>query len=427
MIGINFKSAPLEIREKMSFKNTEIPKMLRCIKRLIPDSEVVLLSTCNRTELYAAGPTLAAYKDSLGLIFARGDNFEKYFYKKENLEAVRHLFAVASSLDSMVVGEREILGQVKTAYTCGLEAGTTGNILNPLFQKALKVAKQIQTNTDLCLGHISVSSIAVDFVQKIFTDLPNKTAIIVGSGETSELTLQNLVEKGVKKVLILNRSADRAKLLADKCGGKAILFDLLDDYLPLADIVISSTNAPRCVIHTDAVRKAITARHRRPMLFIDIAVPRDIEEGVGELENVYLYNIDDLREIAAENLTKRRQVLDTAHAIIQENANGFADRFRVQSFGLLIQQMEEAVNKLKEAELARAFSKETLVSLPEPCRREIETLTHRIVNRILATPKIAIRQAARNGQGEEYKKILQHLFGFENSESEETNDHKQTP
>jgi len=419
VIGTSFRTAPLELREKLSFKANDIPRMLRCLKRFIPDAEFVLLTTCNRTELYAAGNSLRDYQGSLALIFTQAghlheqDDLEKHLYRKENLAAVEHIFSVASSLDSMVIGEREILGQVKWAYAVAQEAGTTGAVLNPLFQKALKVAKYVQTHTAICRGHVSVSSGAGDFAEKICNDLAAKTVLIVGAGETSELTLQHLREKGVKRILVLNRSPDRGKALADKYGGKAIQYDLLDDYLPKADIVVSSTNAPHCVIRTNSVRKAIAARCSRPMLFIDIAVPRDIEESVGRLENVYLYNIDDLQGVAAENLARRQECLTLATSIVHEQTGEFAAWFRAQNFGTLIRRMEQAADELRESELARVFAKDELASLPESARHEIRHTMHRIINRILAAPKHAIRDAAKNGHGEDYVRILRHLCGFD--------------
>jgi len=426
LIGMNFRSAPLEIRERMSFKTADIPKMLRCLKRLMPDVEFVLLTTCNRSELYAAGPNLMDYRNSLHLIFARGgnllgpDNFEHYLYQKTNLEAVNHLFSVSASLDSMVVGEREILGQVKSAYTLALEAGSTGSLLNPLFQKAFKVAKQVQTDTAICRGHVSVSSVAVDFVEKIFSDFSSKTVLILGAGETSELTLQSLAAKGVKNILVLNRSPEKGKRLAEQYNGKAISYDLLKDFLPQADIIISSTNAPHCVIHAPSIRQAIAQRRRRPMLLIDLAVPRDIDPEVGDIENVYLYNIDDLQDIAAENMNKRQECVQSAASIIQSQTHEFSAWFHTQHFGSLIRRMELTAAEIRDTELEKIFAREELSDLPESARKEIRNMLHRTVSRILTQPKIAIRQAARNGNSDQYIQFLRHLIGVDNGGTHES-------
>lgn len=419
LVGVNFRTAPVEVREKMTFKTTDIPRVLRCIKRLIPDSETVILSTCNRTELYAAGPALPTYRESLGLLFAKGgnlwgsDDYERFLYRKDDVAAVEHLFSVAASLESMVLGEREILGQVKAAYALGQEAGTTGRILNPLFQRALKTAKLVQTKTAITRGHVSVGSVAVDFARRIFHDFATKTAIVVGAGQTAEATIRNLIDKGLKTLRVVNRSPERGRELADRYGGKAIQFDLLEDYLPQADIVISSTNAPHCVIHSAMVQKAIAARGHRPMLFLDLAVPRDVEEGVGTLPNVYLYNIDDLKDTAAEGLARRRGEVEETRSLVRAQARQFAAWFRTQDCGTLIRRMDEAANRVKEEELARAFVNDGLAGLPSDCQARIRDLLHRTVNRIVAVPKIAIREAAREGRGEEYIRALRRLCGLD--------------
>ena len=419
MVGINFRTAPVELRERLSFRANEVPGVLQRIKWEMQDSEMVLLSTCNRTELYVAGADVDSHKDALAGYLAKSrelpvdDTLKTHFYRKENLEAVTHLFGVTASLDSMVVGETEILGQVKQAYTIASEAGTTGRLLNPLFQNAFKVAKRIHNETDICHGRVSVSSIAVEFTEKIFDDLSTKTVMIIGAGETSELTLQALIQRGARSVLVVNRSLERGRALADQCGGKAIQFDLMDDYLPQADIVISSTNAPHAVLRVETVRKAIAVRHSRPMLLIDIAVPRDIEEGVGALENVYLYNIDDLQLVASENLSKRQEAIDPALSIIHEGMTTFEAWFRVQNFGSLIHEIEESSSAIKDAELSRAFSKDSLAALPDGSKEAIRAMLNRTINRILASPKVALKHAARNGHGEEYVKVVRHLFGLD--------------
>src|ERR1035437_2130206 len=255
VLGINFRTAPVELRERASFTAADVPAVLSRLGAEFPGAEAVLLSTCNRTELYAAGIDVEANKGTLIRMLLRGaapQEFaaaEKHFYVKKDLIVAQHLLAVVAGLDSMVVGETEILGQVKQAYLLAEQAQTSGKTLDPLFQNAFRIAKRVHTETDLCRGRVSVSSIAVEFAEKVFEDLGSKTVMIVGAGETAELALKSLIERGAKNVLVLNRSLDRALALAERHGGRAIPYDLLDDYLSRVDLVISSTSAPHCVVH----------------------------------------------------------------------------------------------------------------------------------------------------------------------------------
>ncbi|MCX7008744.1 MAG: glutamyl-tRNA reductase, partial [Kiritimatiellaeota bacterium] len=283
VLGINFRTAPIELRERASFAADDVPEALSRLCAEFPGTEAVLLSTCNRTELYTAGIDMEMRRSALIRMLLKGTAphefaaAEKHFYAKKDLSVAQHLLAVVAGLDSMVVGETEILGQVKQAYMLAEQAQTSGKALAPLFQNAFRIAKRVHTETHLCRGRVSVSSIAVEFAEKVFEDLGSKTVMIVGAGETAELALKSLTERGAKDVLVLNRSHERALVLAERYGGRAIPYDLLDDYLPRADIVISSTSAPHCVIREASVRKALAVRRGLPLLLIDIAVPRDIE------------------------------------------------------------------------------------------------------------------------------------------------------
>jgi glutamyl-tRNA reductase len=328
VIGISYHTAPVDVREKASVRPAEVPPMLHRIHSRFPGSELVLVSTCNRTELYTAGIDVNVEKHRLFQLLLKGDEqfcadeLEKHFYVKSGLEAAEHMLSVASSLDAMVVGESEILGQVKQALGIADEAGVTGKVLHSLFQRAFKTAKRIHTETDICRGRVSVSSLAVEFAEKVFDDLSTKTVMIVGAGETAELALKSLMDRGATDVLVLNRSHGRGQDLAARCGGRAIQFDLLDDYLARADIVISSTSAPHLVIHAAAVKRAIETRRGKPMLMVDIAVPRDIDPAAAHIKNVYVYSIDDLQLIAAENITKRREVWRKFRNILKVEACG---------------------------------------------------------------------------------------------------------
>lgn len=425
MLGINFRTAPIGLRETVSFASSEIPSALQRIAGRLPESELVLVSTCNRTELYVAGEDVSGRKNELVkalLIEAQvqeAEELSQHFYLKTSHEASEHLIAVVCSLDSMVVGETEILGQVKEAYMLARQEGTIGKILHPLFQTAFRYAKRVHTETDICRGRVSVSSIAVDFTCKVFDELGQKAVMIVGAGETAELALKSLVEKGVTEVLVLNRSFANGKTLAERYGGRAIQFDLLADYLPRTDIVISSTSAPHCVLHADMVHNAIRERKGRPMLLIDIAVPRDIEAASGDLENVYLYHIDDLQKVASENLAKREQGIENAWRIVREGTAELAATFEGGALRVLLREFDGWGREIKETALKRAFAKEKLSSLPEPCRNEIETVVQKTVNKMLAAPREALKKAAKNGQWDEYARVARDLFDLKNDSEQE--------
>jgi len=419
MLGINFRTAPIELRERVSLRPDDIPAALQRLGARFPGAELVLVSTCNRTELYVAGIDGAFTKEGLiealmaGLEVSGSGKPASHFYLKNGFEAAEHLIAVASSLDSMVVGETEILGQIKEAYMIAGREQVVGRILHAVFQAAFRYAKRVHSETDISRGRVSVSSIAVEFAEKVFEDLSEKTIMIVGAGETAELALKSLIEKGVTEVLVLNRSFHRGKALAGEYGGRALQFDLLADYMPGTDIVISSTSAPHCVIRADTVRNAAKARRGRPILLIDIAVPRDIEAGAGRLENVYLYHIDDLQRVADENLARRQEAIDAAWKIVREGTAELAAAFEGADLGTLMKQFDLQARQIKDMELARSFAKEKIASLPEECRDEMGIVVQKTLNRLLAEPRAALRRAARNGQWQEYAKVVRDLFGFD--------------
>lgn len=418
MVGINFHSAPVNVREKVSFSRKHVPKTIEDISADLNEAEVALLSTCNRTELYvvSADPEHGSAMLVSTLLQRAGasppSELEQYFYSKTGLDAAEHLIAVASSLDSMVVGETEILGQVKQAYMLAIEAQPDCKLLHALFQQALKAGKRVHTETDISRGRVSVSSIAVDFARKIFEGLSTKTAMIVGAGETSEATLQRLVEKGVESVLVVNRSMERAQSLAGRYSGRAIPFDMLAEFLPQADIVISSTSAPHCVIRVEDAKRAVATRHDVPMLYIDIAVPRDIEEGVGDIEDAYLYDIDDLQAVAEENLARRRTAVEQARLIVKEEAAGLRHDFGRSSLAPLMEQLDTLGRTIGESQIRSALGKEMFASLSESEQEELTRLVHRAVDGLLAEPRRAMRKAEQNGNWAEYSTVVRDLFGL---------------
>ena len=422
VLGISFRTAPIEVREKAAFRSTDVPSVLQRIRAEFPASELVLISTCNRTELYTAGLDLAAAKGRLIRILLKDEEgqptaaAEQQFYVKHDTEATEHLLAVACSLDAMVVGETEVLGQVKQALALAEEAQTAGKVLHPMFQNAFKVAKRVHTETDICRGRVSVSSLAVEFAEKVFEDLSAKTVMIVGAGETAELALKSLIDRGARDVLVLNRSMDRGQALAERCGGRAIQFELLDDYLPRADIVISSTSAPHLVVHASSVRRAIEVRRGRPMLLIDIAVPRDIDPAAGDIKDAYVCHIDDLQRMAAENLQRRQGAVERAWIIVREGTAEFAGVLGDADLRRVLRDMDAYGREASETAVQRALAKGPLATLPEPCREEIRALAQRVAHKMLSRPREAVKEATRNGSWDEYVRVVDDVFGFNRKE-----------
>jgi glutamyl-tRNA reductase len=328
--GLSYKTAPVEIREKLAVH----PSRLRCSGCLLKLagglSEVVLLSTCNRVEIYGVGERLNRNLFKLFQTLS-GDaelDFTPHLYVKEGREAVEHLFAVTSGLDSMVLGETEIAGQVKQAYQAAQEAKLTGAITNRLFQTALQTAKEIRTNTAVGRGATSVGSVAVELAETIFKSLADKTVMIIGAGKMGEACVRHLNKKGARSVLVSNRSHERAMNLAAEFGGRAVRFEECLSGLIEADIVVSSTGCPQTILNARQVGAAMKARRNRPLFLIDIAVPRDIDADVQQLENVYLYNVDHLDRLVRDNLTCRQRQLGRCVEIITERANAFLAKIR---------------------------------------------------------------------------------------------------
>ena len=318
--GLSYKTAPVALREKLAVH----PSRLRCfgcrLKLGANLSEVVLLSTCNRVEIYGVTPWINGKVHRLFQLLSSTDvDFTPHLYVKEGVEAVQHLFSVASGLDSMVIGETEITGQVKQAYQVAQEAKLTGRITNRLFQTALQVAKEIRTQTNIGRGATSVGSVAVELAERIFDkNLSAKTVMIIGAGKMGEACVRHFAKKGARSVLVSNRSFERAQNLATEFGGRAIRFDECLKGMTEADIVVSSTGSLQTILRRDDIASVMPARRNRPLFLIDIAVPRDIDPDVQQLNNVYLYNVDHLENLVRENVRLREQELTKCHQIIGE-------------------------------------------------------------------------------------------------------------
>jgi glutamyl-tRNA reductase len=418
VVGLNHKSAPVEIREQLAFNASRLVEALDQFRQSFPSSEVVILSTCNRVELYACSPKTSSELTGETLLdfLARFHGLEKArfrenMYVHQNLEAVRHLFIVTSSLDSMVLGESQILAQVKEAYGTACSQEATGKVFHQFFQQALNVAKEVHTHSKIAQGKVSISSVAVEFAEKIFQDFSDKTVFIIGAGEMAELVLKSLVEEGAKTVLVSNRSYDRAEALANEYGGKAVRFDSLAGELAKADIVISSTSAPHYVLHPEHVREAMRRRRGNPMFLIDIAVPRDINPEVGQIENVYLYNIDDLQGVVSQNVEERTREMEKCRAMVEEEVEEFMAWMEEMKIGPAIAHLRHHFHTVGKEELERLRPK--LGPLGEEHWREVVYTMERTLNKLLHRPLEVGKEAAKNGGGYRYVETIKKLFGIE--------------
>jgi len=330
VIGLSHRTCPVELRERFAFAEPRIPEAIQKLRALGVADEAVILSTCNRVEIYAASAnasrdTLEALQRFLADWFAYREPLTDEIYQLNEPESLQHLFQVACGLDSMVLGETEILGQLKKSYDLALQHRHTGSRLNKAFQRAFNVAKQIRTETNIQRGSVSVGSVAVELAEKIFETLRGRQVMVLGAGDTSEKTARALLSRGAQSIIVSNRSYDRALALARDLNGRAIRFEEWAEEFRKIDIVISSTAAPHYVLDRAKLEPLMKRRKNQPLLLIDIAVPRDIEPEVNFLENVYLYNIDDLKAIADDYLKQRREEITRCEAIIRDKVRGLID------------------------------------------------------------------------------------------------------
>jgi glutamyl-tRNA reductase len=330
--GISHKTAPVELREQLAVKQSEIVDLafvLKCFGHL---DEIVLLSTCNRVEIYGTTRHATRHiKSLLQLLCAEPGALDPHIYLYEGADAVRHLLSVAAGLDSLVLGETEITGQSKNAYEIARNAGLTGRVLNRLFQRAFQATKEIRSRTGIGRGAVSIKSAAVELVEKTLGDLSRQSIMVIGAGQMAECCVRSLVKKGARSILIANRSFDRAIDLAIQCGGQAVcLGDCLFE-MPDVDVVIAATSSPESLLTRDDADNLMRSRHHRPLLLIDLSVPRNIEPAVGGLENIALYNIDDLEAVAREGIRNRQRELAACHRIIEAHIRTLIERFHAEN------------------------------------------------------------------------------------------------
>jgi len=416
VVGLNHKTAPVELRERLAFDAQGLCTAAERFAERMPHTEVVILSTCNRVELYAAAAETTPDAERVAEFLAdfhgvSHEEMRKHLYVHCEEACARHLFRVASSLDSMVVGETQVAAQVKEAYMACAERGATGKLLNALFQRAFAVAKRVHTNTAISRGKISVSSVAVELAEQIFERFSDKRVLVVGAGEMSELTARHLMDRGVEQFLIANRNRARAAALAEKLDGKVAEFVCIPEYLAEVDIVISSTSAPSFVIHPEDIRAAMRNRKGRPIFLIDIAVPRDINPEAGRVEDVYLYNIDDLQEVVQRNVDERESEVERALRLIEEEVAEFAASLKTFRIGPTISELHKVLHGIKEEELSRLRNK--LPGLSDEQWQQIEHMADRLTNRVAHRPSAELREHADEKWGGGFMDAVKHLFGLD--------------
>lgn len=418
VVGLSHRTAPVEVRERFAFGRTEAPAVLASLTESGAADEAVLVSTCNRTELYLSLPD-----ERRGIEAARSalaaqagltpEAAAPYLFVHRDRHAADHLFRVTAGLESMVLGEPQIQGQVRTAYqaaqaTVGALGPVVGPALNRMFQAALGVGGRVRGETEIGLGAASVSSASVELAKKIFGSLKGRRALVLGAGEMSEVTLECLRGEGVRSTIIANRTYARAVELAEEWGGRAIRWEELGDTLTRVDIVICSTAAPHPVLTRERIREALPSGAPHPLCIIDIAIPRDVEPAVGDEPNIFLYNIDDLRQIVDDNLGRRRAELPRAEAIIAQSVEEFWAWYSSLAVVPTIRDLRDRSESVRQAELKRMLRK--LGHLAPEDQAAIDALTRSLLNKLLHAPTVRLRQAAGNGRGTAILDTVRYLF-----------------
>lgn len=394
VLGLNHQTAPVDLRERVAFDAGTVPHALSSLRALPDVAEAALLSTCNRTELYAVaedGDVLSSW------LATHAEGLEGYLYRHRDADAVRHLFRVATGLDSMVLGEPQILGQVKDAWATAREHGALGNRLDRLFQQTFAVAKRARTDTRVGANPVSVASTAVRLAQNSFARLSESTVLLVGAGETIELAAKHLSEGRVRRLLVANRTLAHAQELASRHGGYALPLAELDRHLAEADVVFSATAAREPVVRHAQVAAALAARRHKPMLLFDLAVPRDIDASVADLRDAYLYTVDDLERAVEDNRRSRREAADAAEAIIDVQVGRFMESLRAGARTEPLKRLRALGEATREDVLAKA--RQQLANGREP-EQVLDFLAHTLTNRLLHPPTAALREAALNGDAD---------------------------
>lgn len=400
LVGLNHKTAPVEIRERVSFAPEQVPDLLGELRNVAGLQECALLSTCNRTEFYAVAQQDAALTFGELSRFLEAQSrpgqipLDKHMYRSEGSLAINHLFAVSSGLDSLVVGENQILGQVRRAYVQAQEAEFTGPVLERLFPWALRVGKKARSETAISRGASSVSAAAVDLAQNIFGDMSGRRVLLLGAGKMSTKALKLLTKTGVKEVQVVNRTFQKAAELAEQCGGVAVPYEALDQSLTQVDILISSTGAPHYIVTKERMVEVMRRRKGRPLFLVDIAMPRDFDPACGDVDNIYLYNIDDLQAVVDKNLARRHSETQAVLSIIEKATKDFCRDYDSRKASGAIVTLRSNFDSMRLAELESYRAKK---NLDETQVALLERFSRRLLAKLLHTPTEKLRQLSEGG------------------------------
>jgi glutamyl-tRNA reductase len=418
-LGVDHRSAPATVREALAFDGPRLTEGLDALARCFPGAEFVILSTCNRVEIYSAGdlaacPEVGALTEFLSRFHEFPvDRFVAHLVDYHDEGAVDHLFRVASSLESLVLGEGQILGQVKEAYKLARDHQATGPILNVVFQRALRVGKKVREETGMDRGRLSIASVAVDVARAVFDTFTDKAVLVIGAGKMGDLTLQHLAALRPGRILVTNRNSDRAEAAANRWGGQAIPFERLHQALIEADVVVSTTAASEPIVSLETYARIQRARRNRLALILDIAIPRDFDARIGDLDQVLLYNVDDLQGQAEANRRGRQKGIDPALSIIaQETATCLASLRHQRHAGTLLRQLGDYADTIRLRELDKLFAR--LPHLSDAERDAIALFAHRLQNQYLHHPRVALRSAAAIPEDQSHSLLhaVRHLFGL---------------
>lgn len=422
VVGLNYKTAPIEIREKLSFIEQDIPNAMVSLQQEKSVLENIIVSTCNRTEVYAVVDQMHTGRYYVKNFLAKWFNipvaqFEAYLFIYEEDEAFNHLFRVSAGIDSMVLGETQILGQVKKSFLQGQELGTTGTVYNQLFKRAITFAKRAHSETAIGENAVSVSYAAVELAKKIFGSLQNKHVAILGAGKMGELAIQNLYGNGVGKVTVINRTFEKAQNLASKFDGDAKSMDELQCTLLEADILISSTGATSYVIDYELMKDVAKIRKADPLFMVDIAVPRDLDPKIADISNIFLYDIDDLQGIVQANLVERERAATEISAMIREELAQFKDWFNTLGVVPVISALRKKAATIQEETMLSIENK--MPNLTERERKILSKHTKSIINQLLKNPILQVKEMANSAQANEQLALFQQIFGIEEDVQQE--------
>ncbi|MBM2804059.1 MAG: glutamyl-tRNA reductase [Deltaproteobacteria bacterium] len=419
IVGLNHRSAPIEVRESVAFENAYLRDALARLHNYPSIDEGVILSTCNRVEVVAAAADRrTAVNEISGFLSEQKAHrslgaIDEHIYSYHGADAVRHLFRVAASLDSMVVGEPQILGQLKAYYDLARQAGTVGTILHRLFHRSFSVAKRVRTETGIGSGAVSVSSVAVDLAKRIFDRFDDKTVMLIGAGKMGDLMARHLQSHGVRSLMVTNRTFERAVELAERIHGNPIRFEDFPQYLKMADLVIGCTGAPEVLVDAAQVDKVLRERKQRAMFFIDIGDRRNFDAKINDLDNVYLYNIDDLKSVAEENLQGRSNEANKAEGIVQDEVQSFVRWVGSLEQVPTITALRQRFDDIRRRELEKSLGG-SLKDLSEQQRSALEDMTTAMINKMLHGPISQLKSNSENGEESTlYVAALKKLFDLE--------------